>query len=298
MQTTQPRQATLPSKRDVYWTSADGLNLYAADYGPEDADLTVLCMHGLTRNHKDFEPMIAGLNLPVRFIAVDVRGRGKSDRAASAESYLPPVYVQDMAALIEKLNLDNLVLTGTSMGGLMAMIMAKVMPEKIRGIILNDVGPVVEPAGLQRIAGYAGGNETYRSWVDAAGAIGRTQATVYPDYGADDWMAFAKRTCIEAYDGSIIFDYDPAIVQGMGATKPDWKTNFAMWRLFGVMKNIPLLIIRGETSDILSDKTARRMHRRHKNSTLLTIPGRGHTPALDEPISLAAIQKFITGLMG
>ncbi|KCZ52030.1 alpha/beta fold hydrolase [Hyphomonas pacifica] len=297
MQTTPPPQQALPSKRDVYWTSADGLNLYAADYGPKDAALTVLCMHGLTRNHKDFEPMIAGLNLPVRFIAVDVRGRGKSDRAASTEGYLPPVYVQDMAALTKKLNLENLVLAGTSMGGLMSMIMAKVMPEKIRGIILNDVGPVVEPAGLQRIASYAGGNETFRSWVEAAAAIGRTQASVYPDYGADDWMAFAKRTCREADDGSIVFDYDPAIVQGMGATKPDWKTNFAMWRLFGVMKGIPLLIIRGETSDILSDKTAQRMHRRHKGSSLLTISGRGHTPALDEPTSLAGIRAFITGLM-
>ena len=163
-------------KRDIFYTAHDGLKLYAAEYGPHDSDITVLCMHGLTRNHKDFEPMIRGLELPARYISVDVRGRGRSDRDPSGETYAPPVYVQDMATLIDHLKLDNLILVGTSMGGLMAMLMAKAFPDKIKSIVINDVGPEVNPAGLKRIAGYAGGNETFDSLDDAATAIGRTQA--------------------------------------------------------------------------------------------------------------------------
>lgn len=283
-------------KRDVFYTSHDGLSLYAADYGPQDSQLTILCMHGLTRNHKDFEPMIEGLDLSARYISVDVRGRGRSDRDPSGETYQPPVYVQDMATLIAHLGLDNLVLVGTSMGGLMAMLMAKVFPEKIRGIVMNDVGPEVNPAGLKRIASYAGGNEVFDGWGDAAKAIGQTQAGVYPEYGEQEWMDFAKRTCVERADGKIGFDYDPVIVQGMGSTTPGWRINFAMWRVFSALKSIPLLIIRGESSDILTEKTAKRMLRRHKTSRLLTVPGRGHTPFLDEPDSLHAIGKFLTHL--
>jgi pimeloyl-ACP methyl ester carboxylesterase len=289
-------QGILATKRDIVWTSHDGLKLYAAHYGPQDSKVTVLCMHGLTRNHKDFEPMIEGLGMDMRFVSVDVRGRGKSDRDPSGKSYAPPVYVQDMATLTAHLNLDELILIGTSMGGLMAMLMAKAFPEKIKGIVMNDVGPEVNPAGLKRIAGYAGGNETFDSWGDAAAAIGRTQAGVYPDYGEEAWMEFARRTCVERDDGKIGFDYDPVIVQGMGSTSPGWRVNFAMWRVFATLKSIPLLIIRGETSDILTKKTAKRMLRRHKTSQLLTVPERGHTPFLDEPVSLHAIGKFLTRL--
>ena len=281
-------------KRDIFYTAHDGLKLYAAEYGPHDSDITVLCMHGLTRNHKDFEPMIRGLELPARYISVDVRGRGRSDRDPSGETYAPPVYVQDMATLIDHLKLDNLILFGTSMGGLMAMLMAKAFPDKIKRIVINDVGPEVNPAGLKRIAGYAGGNETFDNLDDAATAIGRTQASVYPDYNADDWLEFAKRTCTVRDDGKIIFDYDPVIVRGMGSTKPSWRVNFAMWRIYSALKAIPLLIVRGETSDILTEKTANRMLKRHKGSRLLTVPGRGHTPFLNEPESLHAIRKFIS----
>ena len=283
-------------KRDVFYTAHDGLTLYAADYGQKDSDTVILCMHGLTRNHKDFEPMMEGLGLEARFISVDVRGRGKSDRDPGGATYQPPLYAQDMAALMAHLKLDKVILIGTSMGGLMAMLMAKAFPEKIRGIVMNDVGPEVNPAGLKRIAGYAGGNEIFDSWGDAAAAIGQTQASVYPEYEEEDWMAFARRTCVERADGKIVFDYDPVIVQGMGSTTPGWRVNFAMWRVFAAMKSIPLLIIRGETSDILTDKTARRMQRRHKGSALLTVPGRGHTPFLDEPQSLDAIRDFIRSL--
>ena len=141
---------------DIRHTSSDGLNLYARAYGSEHAPMTVLCMHGLTRNHKDFEPMIEALDLPYRFIAVDVRGRGLSDRAPDSSTYTPATYAADMLGLMEHLGLTRVALIGTSMGGLMSMLMVNHAPERFRGIVLNDIGPVPGADGLKRIAAYAG----------------------------------------------------------------------------------------------------------------------------------------------
>lgn len=283
------------AKRDIFYTSPDGLMLYAADYGPEDAPLTVLCMHGLTRNHKDFEPMIDGLSLPFRFISVDVRGRGRSERDQK-HSYLPPVYAEDMRALLDHLELDKVALIGTSMGGLMSMIMTHTMPERIRGIVLNDIGPAVNRHGLERIAQYTSGVKRFSCWEEAAKVIADTQADLFPEYDDADWLAFAHRTCRQEDDGSIIFDYDPAITDNMGQAIPGWRAQFLMWRLFGRMKKIPLLVIRGAHSDILALSAAKRMCRRHKDCELVKVPDRGHAPLLDEPAALSAIEKFLKRL--
>lgn len=281
-----------PHKRDIYYRSQDGLRLYAADYGPTDAALTVLCMHGLTRNHKDFEPLIARLNLPCRFIAVDVRGRGASDRDPN-RTYTPQVYVGDMITLLNDVGVRKATLIGTSMGGLMAMIMSEVARDRILGIILNDVGPAVSPAGLKRIAGYTSGVRSFTDWQSAAQAICASQETLFPEYTDADWMAFAHQTCRETDEGKIVFDYDPAITENMNASGPGWRVNFMMWRVFGRMKNIPLLTLRGEHSDILTSRTAKRMCRRHRNCRLVTVPNRGHAPTLSEPEAAAAISEFL-----
>lgn len=278
---------------DIVYTSPDGLSLYAKSYGPEDAPLTVLCMHGLTRNHKDFEPMIAGLGGNRRYIAVDVRGRGHSPKARNPDHYTPAIYAQDMIALIDQLGVARVALIGTSMGGLMSMVMARLAGPRILGAVLNDVGPVLEQAGLDRIAGYAGKVEPFDTWSDAASAIARTQSDVFPEYGHDDWMAFARRTCRETEDGSVVFDYDPAITRTVSDVRPNWRTRFSMWRLFGATKQFPLLILRGETSDILSEKTVARMVRRHPDARRITVPRVGHAPILDEPAALEAIDAFL-----
>ncbi|KCZ47968.1 MULTISPECIES: alpha/beta fold hydrolase [unclassified Hyphomonas] len=279
-------------KRDIHYQSPDGLRLYAADYGPVDAPLTVLCMHGLTRNHKDFEPLIGQLDVPARFIAVDVRGRGQSDRDPN-RAYSPDVYVGDMIALLNELGIDRVALIGTSMGGLMAMIMSQVLKERISGIVLNDVGPAVNLAGLKRIADYTSGIRSFPDWTAAANAIRASQQAAFPDFGDSDWMAFAHQTCRETDQGQVVFDYDPAITENMDVSGAGWKVNFMMWRLFGKMKSIPLLTVRGEHSDILTAETANRMSRRHKNSRLVTVPNRGHAPMLSEPESVSAISSFL-----
>ena len=281
---------------DIHYQSADGLDLYAKAYGPEDARLTALCMHGLTRNHRDFEPMIEARGSDARFISVDVRGRGRSDRAEDPATYTPAIYAQDMLALMDHLSLDKALLIGTSMGGLMGMLMGKMAPERVQGLVLNDVGPVVEAEGLARIAAYSSAPTPVAGWTEAAAKVEQAQAIAFPDYGAEDWMAFARRTWREQADGSVLPDYDPEITRSLGDSKPSLTTKFAMWRLFGSLKAIPLLVIRGETSDILSAKTAKRMARRHPRSRLVTVPGRGHTPMLDEPVAVSAISDFLNRL--
>lgn len=284
--------------QSLYYKSPDGLELHAAGYGPGDAPLTVLCMHGLTRNHKDFEPLIAALPEHYRFIAVDVRGRALSDRDPNPENYTPATYVGDMAALIDRLGLRQVALIGTSMGGLMSMIMARAMPDRISGIVMNDVGPVLEKAGLDRIAGYAGKTDPYESWQAAANAIARVQGDVFPDYQPDDWMAFAQRTCREGEDGLVHPDYDPAITRTVGDVRPGFFTRRAMWKLFRATRQKPLLVIRGENSDILSVKTAEKMVRAHPDAQLVTVPRVGHAPILDEPEAVSAISTFLTRLEG
>ena len=284
--------AGLSGKRDVFYPSSDGLQLYAADYGPTDAPLTVLCMHGLTRNHKDFEPLISKLDLPCRFISVDVRGRGASDRDPN-RAYSPDVYVGDMIALLNQLQIDKVTLIGTSMGGLMAMIMSQALKGRIQGIVLNDVGPAVNPAGLRRIASYTSDVRTFPDWESAAKAIRDSQHTVFPDFTESDWLSFARQTCRETEEGRVEFDYDPAITENMDVSGAGWKVNFMMWRLFGRMKTIPLLTIRGEYSDILTPATAKRMCRRHKNCKLVTVANRGHAPMLSEPEAVSAISEFL-----
>ncbi len=278
---------------DIFYRSPDGLNLFAKRYGPDDAALTVLCMHGLTRNHKDFEPMIAALPERYQFVAVDVRGRGNSDRDPNPEHYSPALYVGDMAALLDHLKLDRVALIGTSMGGLMSMIMMKAMPQRVRGVVLNDVGPVFEKSGLDRIASYTSNVEPKAGWEDAARAVEEVQADIFPDYGPEQWMAFARRTYRELDNGSVVLDYDPAITRTVGQVRPGFLTRIAMWKLYKETTKVPLLVIRGGTSDILSERTAAKMVKRHPEAQLAIVPRVGHAPILDEPEAVHAITRFL-----
>lgn len=281
---------------DIFYRSADGLQLHAKSYGPVDAPMTALCMHGLTRNHKDFEPMIEALEDSVRYIAVDVRGRAKSEWAKNTDTYTPAVYANDMAALLDHLGLDKVVLIGTSMGGLMSMVMATTMPQRLLGIVMNDIGPVVEQAGLDRIAAYANTVEPEDDWEAAAATVERVQGDIFPMLSGDDWMAFAKRTYREMEDGRVILDYDPAITRTVGEIRPDPAVTEQMWQMFAATHAVPLLLIRGEMSDILSHETAERMISEHPDARLVTVPDVGHAPLLDEPDAVLAISSFLKSL--
>jgi pimeloyl-ACP methyl ester carboxylesterase len=286
----------LATGSDIEWSSADGLSLYAKSYGPEDAKLTVVCLHGLTRNHKDFEPMIAALPGQYRFIAVDVRGRGRSAHDSDPGNYDPRVYAKDVGLLLDKLGLARVALIGTSMGGLISLLLMRTMPKRIAGVVLNDVGPVVEKAGIARIAGYAGKVQPVTDWASAAASVKTIQGAAFPDMPEARWMDFAQRTYKELPDGQVVLDYDPNIARSLGKVKPGFLTSFALWRLFGAMKKAPLLVVRGGTSDILSEKTALEMVRRHPDAALATVPRVGHAPILDEPEAVRAISDFLSRL--
>lgn len=285
-----------PAGEDIGWTSADGLSLYAKAYGPAAAKLNVLCLHGLTRNHKDFEPMIAALPGHYRFIAVDVRGRGRSAFHPEPNNYSPAIYAKDMGALLDKLGIARVALIGTSMGGLISLLMTRRMPKRIAGVVLNDVGPVVEKAGIARIAGYAGKVRPVTGWESAAEAVKTIQGAAFPDLPEERWTDFARRTYRELPTGEVVLDYDPNIARSLGKVKPGALTNFALWRMFGGLKKTPLLVVRGETSDILSEKTALEMVRRHPDAKLATVPRVGHAPILDEPEAVSAITDFLARL--
>jgi pimeloyl-ACP methyl ester carboxylesterase len=281
---------------DIQWTSADGLSLYAKSYGPEDARLTVLCLHGLTRNHQDFEPMIAALPGRYRFIAVDVRGRGKSAHDPQPDNYDPRIYAKDMGGLLDKLGLSHVALIGTSMGGLISILMIRTMKERVAGIVLNDVGPVVEKDGIARIASYAGKVRPVTGWESAADAVKTIQGAAFPDMPEERWMDFARRTYKELPGGEVVLDYDPNIARSLGKVKPGALTNFFLWRVFGATKKAPLLVVRGEMSDILSARTAELMVKRHPDAHLATVPRVGHAPILDEPQAVSAITDFLARL--
>jgi pimeloyl-ACP methyl ester carboxylesterase len=281
---------------DIQWTSADGLSLYAKSYGPEDARLTVLCLHGLTRNHQDFEPMIAALPAHYRFIAVDVRGRGKSAHDPQPDNYDPRIYAKDMGGLLDKLGLARVALIGTSMGGLISILMIRTMKERVAGIVLNDVGPVVEKDGIARIASYAGKVRPVTGWESAADAVKTIQGAAFPDMPEERWMDFARRTYKELPGGEVVLDYDPNIARSLGKVKPGALTNFFLWRVFGATKKAPLLVVRGEMSDILSARTAELMVKRHPDARLATVPRVGHAPILDEPQAVSAITDFLARL--
>ena len=281
---------------DIQWTSADGLSLYAKSYGPEDARLTVLCLHGLTRNHQDFEPMIAALPAHYRFIAVDVRGRGKSAHDPQPDNYDPRIYAKDMGGLLDKLGLARVALIGTSMGGLISILMIRTMKERVAGIVLNDVGPVVERDGIARIASYAGKVRPVTGWESAADAVKTIQGAAFPDMPEERWMDFARRTYKELPGGEVVLDYDPNIARSLGKVKPGALTNFFLWHVFGATKKAPLLVVRGEMSDILSARTAELMVKRHPDARLATVPRVGHAPILDEPQAVSAITDFLARL--
>jgi len=282
---------------DVYYPSADQrLTLYARDYGvPFDDAPTVLCLHGLTRNSADFEWIAAHLSRRYRVIAADQRGRGLSDWDPEPANYTPAVYSLDMLGLLNHLGIARTAIIGTSMGGLMAMILGVTARGRLSGLVINDVGPDIEATGLARIASYTGKTKPAANWADAAEIARFINEIAFPDYGPDDWMAFARRLFREK-DGVPVTAYDPAI---SGAFKPQSDAPVAppdLWPMWDGLQGLPVLAIRGALSDLLSPATLDRMGERHAGMLAVTVPNRGHAPMLDEPEAVAAIDAFLANL--
>lgn len=278
-----------------YWTSADGLKLHYRDYAGGAGRPPILCIPGLTRNARDFEGLAERYRGEWRVICVELRGRGESEYSKDAESYTPETYLQDLAALIEQAQLSRFVAVGTSLGGLLTMILAAIAPERIAGAVLNDVGPVIEPAGLARIRGYVGQGRSFPTWMHAARGIQEMLGETYPDFQVADWLRLAKRMMIVGGNGRIAFDYDMKIAEPFnrqgGEAPPD------LWPAFTALAARPLLVVRGEMSDILSAATVDAMQSRAADMEAVTVRRVGHAPTLEEPIVAEAIDRLLAKIL-
>ncbi len=274
-----------------FYTSFDGLKLHYRDYaGPPDAALTIICIPGLTRNARDFEELAPHLAQKYRVLCVELRGRGLSEYAKNPATYVPPNYMRDVDTLISAAGLTQVALIGTSLGGIISMILGGVAPHKLLGVVLNDIGPELDPAGLARIASYVGKSKPITTWDEAAAAVEALDRVVFPGYSAADWQRMARRRFVQDADsGAFRPDYD------LNISKPFSGSAAAvnLWPFFLAMKDIPVLSIRGETSDLFSPEVFARMKRELPHLEQVVVPRHGHAPYLDEPEALAAIDAFL-----
>jgi pimeloyl-ACP methyl ester carboxylesterase len=281
---------------DYFYDSADGLRLYCRIYCAQRPGVVpVLCLPGLTRNGNDFVALAAHLSAQREVLTADLRGRGLSAWDPDPSHYQLPTYVQDAWSLLESRRLSRILVVGTSLGALMGMVMAATQPEKIAGVVLNDAGPELDPVGVRRIAGYAGKLPSVSTWAEAAAQAKSTYGLALPGLSDEQWLDYARRGYRENAAGIPVPDVDPKISEGfrsMAEAPGDF------WPLYAQIKGVPMLVIRGALSDLLSAATVSRMAREKPELQHITVANRGHTPLLNEPECVAAIDAFIARAAG
>jgi len=272
-----------------FFSATDGAKLYYTDEG---AGLPVLALSGLTRNTGDFDHVAPHLlDHGVRLIRMDYRGRGQSDWAAP-ESYTIPQEAQDALALLDHLNIDKAAILGTSRGGLIAMTLAFTAKSRLLGVALNDIGPEIAEAGMSVILDYIGRNPAQQTHEEAA--LFRAKAwTHFTGVSHERWLAEVRNHYEQTPEGLVI-KYDPrlrdAVLAGRDAPLPD------LWPLYDALNGLPLALLRGDASDLLSTATFEEMRRRRPDAHAATVTGRGHVPFLDEPEALGVLTDWIREL--
>lgn len=286
----------------------DGLNLSYREYG--EGENVMVCLPGLTRNSRDFESLAGHLSQRWRVLSPDFRGRGKSQRDPKWKQYLPPTYARDVWTLLDHLGIEQAVIIGTSLGGLVAMIMADQQPQRLRAVVMNDVGPHVPDEAISRLLQYVGRTPAQENWDAAIEMTRKNYSLSFPD--ADDafWLTQVRQAWSERTDGTVAPDHDPKIgdalrhasksaglvrfLQKLGIRRLRG-INLDLWDNFRAM-TMPTLLLRGALSDLLSTETVKQMKTIKPDLEVVTIPNRGHAPTLDEPESRAAIDRFLAKL--
>ena len=273
-----------------FFESHDGLKLYYRDFASQRPGTPVLCLPGLTRNSRDFEDLANYLSDRRRVLTCDFRGRGYSEYDERWENYHPLTYVQDTWTLLDHLGIDEVIAIGTSLGGLCAMVMASTQGERVAGVVMNDVGPEINPAGIARVRRYMGRVPPVTTWDEAAEQSKETYGEWLPGLTDEDWKKMAWRAYREDEKGVPYLDRDPNIgeaVRKIGAHKGD------PWVLFDSLRDKPVTLLWGVMSDILTKDIIDKMTARKPDLNVVAVPNRGHAPLLDEPECIAAIDAFL-----
>jgi len=278
---------------DRYYVVRDGLRLHYRDYPGARTRPPLLCLHGLTRNSRDWAEFAERYSPRFRVLSLEFRGRAGSDYDPLPARYNPLTYAGDVIELLDQLGISQAVFVGTSLGGLVTMTVAAMAPHRIAATILNDVGPDLDASGIDRILSYVGKDRRFKSWDEAADAIAANYGASFDRYSHDDWVKMAKRNCREE-NGEIRFDYDMAIAEPFKTAGPT--PNVDLWPFFAVLGQKPLLVIRGAKSDLLTAATADKMREVVPDVKLAVVPGVGHAPELNEPEAVAAIDEFLDSL--
>ena len=287
--------------KDFFSTAQDGISLYAADYPAVEycGLLPVVCLPGLTRSSADFTDLATLLSAKRRVICPDLRGRGKSDNAPSLDSYTPLAEAGDVLGQLAALGITRAIYIGTSRGGLISILTALIQPSILAGVVLNDIGCELAPECLARILSYAGQSASFSDWEQAAAALAKNNQSQFPKFTDADWLAMARRCCVER-DGVIRLAYDPqigvALKQAADAAKGQPPAD--LWGPFQAMANIPCALIHGALSDLLTSDIVQRMKQAKPDLIVATVPDRGHAPLLDESQSLEAIEALLAFVDG
>ena len=277
----------------IHFQTGDGLRLFARNYSASHSALTpLLCLPGLTRNSKDFETIAPWLAQTRRVIAPDFRGRGLSQYASDPASYRPDIELIDTIALLDLLKVDRVAVIGTSRGGIVGMLMAAFFHDRLAGLFLNDVGPELDIAGLLRIRSYLGVQSELASWEMAVANL-KSNNSGFESLTADEWQAFARRV-FRPVNGVPRIDYDPALLHTFPSGEDITAGRIAnLWEFFGKIGDLPVSVVRGEHSDLLSAATLAAMKQQNAGLDATTIPKRGHAPFLDEAPAKEALKRWL-----
>jgi len=265
----------------------DGLTL---DYKIEGTGKPLLCLPGLTRDLFDFDELAAAMKKEAQVIRLTMRGRGRSEWAADYTSYNIVQEARDTVEFMDFLGLEKATIIGTSRGGFNAMILAATSPERLAGVLLNDIGPELARRGIDKIMGYIGKPPAAQTLAELVSGLKTEMGADFPDLAESKWEDLARRW-FKVSETSVALNYDPLIGKAMHeqaqGEPPD------LWGLFDLMAGVPLALLRGANSDLLSVETAQKMNVRRPDMLYAEVPNRGHIPLLDEPESLEIIRKLL-----
>ena len=276
-----------------FFETDDGLKLYCRDYAaPTPSAATVVCLHGLSRNSRDFHDLAPVLNQHFRVLVPEQRGRGRSAYDTLPSRYNLMQYVHDTYAMLVAFQCERVSVVGTSMGGLMTFALNALYPQLIHRAIINDIGPDIAAAGLERIQSYVGVAGPFDNWDEATAYVRSISQSIFPDWQPAQWAAFARQCYVEQ-NNQIIADYDPKIGEALSQQDTGAESS-ALWSLFETLREVPLLLIRGALTDLLSEACVQGMQDRANHLELLTVPNVGHAPMLTEAEVPEAIMAFLT----